>query len=116
MDIEEYKAFTAKRGYLAAGTEEAKMMRPAAVEAQRITAQINGAFHTPEELRSLFSELIGQPVDESFALFPPVYSDFGKNIRVGKTSLSIRAAVFRIRAAWRSATAASSGIRSSLRR
>lgn len=84
MDIEEYKAFTAKRGYLAAGTEEAKMMRPAAVEAQRITAQINGAFHTPEELRALFSELIGQPVDESFALFPPVYSDFGKNIKVGK--------------------------------
>lgn len=84
MDIEEYKAFTAKRGYLAAGTEEAKMMRPAAVEAQRITAQINGAFHTPEELRALFSELIGRPVDESFALFPPVYSDFGKNIKVGK--------------------------------
>lgn len=33
MDIEEYKAYTAKGGYLEAGTEAAKMMRPAAVEA-----------------------------------------------------------------------------------
>lgn len=75
MDIEEYKAYTAKGGYLEAGTEAAKMMRPAAVEAQRITAVINGAFHTPEELRALFSELTGQRVDETFALFPPVYTD-----------------------------------------
>lgn len=85
MNIEEYKAYTAKGGYLEAGTEAAKMMRPAAVEAQRITAAINGAFHTPEELRALFSELTGQRVDETFALFPPVYTDFGKNIRVGKS-------------------------------
>ena len=84
MDIEEYKAYTAKRGYLAAGSEAAALMRPAAREAQRITAKINGAYHTAEELRALFFELTGQEEEETFTLFPPVYSDFGKNIRVGK--------------------------------
>lgn len=30
------------------------------------------------------SQLIGRPVDESFALFPPFYTDCGKNIHIGK--------------------------------
>ncbi|MBQ7199971.1 MAG: sugar O-acetyltransferase, partial [Eubacterium sp.] len=38
----------------------------------------------PEELRELFSKLIGKPVDEQFGLFPPFYTDFGKNIALGK--------------------------------
>lgn len=53
-------------------------------EALRITAEINGSYHQPEELRALFSQLIGRPVDESFALFPPFYTDCGKNIHIGK--------------------------------
>lgn len=44
----------------------------------------NGSYHEPEQLRALFSELTGRPVDESFALFPPFYTDCGKNIHVGK--------------------------------
>ena len=32
----------------------------------------------------MFSQLIGQPVDESFALFPPFHTDCGKNIHIGK--------------------------------
>ena len=39
---------------------------------------------TPEELRELFSRLTGRPVDESFGLFPPFYTDCGKNIHIGK--------------------------------
>jgi acetyltransferase-like isoleucine patch superfamily enzyme len=50
----------------------------------RITAELNGSYHTPEEVRALVSELIGKPVDESFAMFPPFYTDFGKNITIGK--------------------------------
>jgi acetyltransferase-like isoleucine patch superfamily enzyme len=30
------------------------------------------------------SELTGKPVDESFSMFPPFYTDFGKNITIGK--------------------------------
>lgn len=53
-------------------------------EALKITSEINGSYHEPEELRRLFSRLIGKEVDESFALFPPFYTDCGKNITIGK--------------------------------
>ena len=42
-----------------------------------------GIVWTPEELRRLFSQLIGAPVDETFGLFPPFYTDCGKNIHIG---------------------------------
>lgn len=53
-------------------------------EAMKITAELNGRYHEPEEIRTLFSELIGKPVDQSFRLFPPFYTDCGKNITIGK--------------------------------
>ena len=37
-----------------------------------------------EEIRALFSQLIGKPVDESFTLFPPFTTDCGKNLSLGK--------------------------------
>lgn len=39
---------------------------------------------TPEEIRNIFSELTGRQVDKTFGLFPPFYTDCGKNITVGK--------------------------------
>lgn len=53
-------------------------------EAMKITAELNGRYHEPEEIKTLFSELIGKPVDQSFRLFPPFYTDCGKNITIGK--------------------------------
>ncbi|MFG6429472.1 DapH/DapD/GlmU-related protein [Roseateles sp. LYH14W] len=53
-------------------------------EAQRVVAQMNTGYHDAAEVRALFSHLTGTQVDESFALLPPFYSDFGRNIRVGK--------------------------------
>jgi acetyltransferase-like isoleucine patch superfamily enzyme len=55
-----------------------------AQEAMRITCDLNAAYHEPEEVRALMSRLTGKPVDESFALFPPFYTDCGKNITIGK--------------------------------
>lgn len=52
--------------------------------ALRITAEINTGYHEPDELRALFSKLIGKPVDDSFGLFPPFHTDCGQNITVGK--------------------------------
>lgn len=54
-------------------------------EAMQITATLNSAYHSPEEVRRLFSELTGQTIDDSFMLFPPFNADFGKNITIGKT-------------------------------
>ncbi|MCI1634594.1 MAG: hypothetical protein LKI20_00040 [Bifidobacterium sp.] len=53
-------------------------------EAQRITCDLNYRFHTKEEIRELFSRLIDKPVDDEFGLFPPFYTDCGKNISLGK--------------------------------
>lgn len=66
------------------GGEAHQFMHGVSQEALRITAEINTGYHTPEELRKLFSQLIGQPVDESFGLFPPFHTDCGKNIHIGK--------------------------------
>lgn len=53
-------------------------------EALKITAEINGSYHEPEELVQLLSRLTGKPVDASVRLFPPFYTDCGKNITLGK--------------------------------
>lgn len=52
-------------------------------EALKITTEINGGYHTPDEIRLLMCRLIGQELDENFGLFPPFYTDCGKNIKLG---------------------------------
>lgn len=61
-----------------------EVMHRLSQEAIRITLEINNSYHTQDEIASLMSELTGQKVDESFRLFPPFYTDCGKNIRIGK--------------------------------
>lgn len=53
-------------------------------EALKLTAKLNSSYCTPEKIHTIFSELTGQTVDESFSMFPPFYTDCGKNIHVGK--------------------------------
>lgn len=53
-------------------------------EAIKITMEMNNSYHTPEELRKMMSWLIGKRVDDTFRLFPPFYTDFGKNMTIGK--------------------------------
>lgn len=84
MTIEEYKTFTARGEHIEAGGDKHLLMHSAAQEAMRITGEINCGYHTPEEIRALVSELVGYEVDKSFGLFPPIYTDFGKNIKIGK--------------------------------
>ncbi len=64
--------------------EVIELMRYYSREAQKITMQMNTVYHEPDELADLFSRLIGKPVGEGFGLFPPFYTDFGKNITIGK--------------------------------
>ncbi len=61
-----------------------RLMDQMSDEARRITFELNSAYHTPSEVRALLSRLFGYEVDPSFRVFPPFYSDFGKNIRIGK--------------------------------
>lgn len=59
-------------------------MHKTAQEALRITSELNGSYHEPEKVRELLAELIGTQVEESVTVFPPFYSDFGKNITLSK--------------------------------
>ena len=52
-------------------------------EAIKITMEMNNSYHTPEKLRKMMSWLIGKRVDDTFRLFPPFYTDFGKNMTIG---------------------------------
>lgn len=66
------------------GLKDPEAMRAASQRTLRLTMELNGTYHTPEEVRALFFQLINQPVDETFCLFPPFYTDYGQNITVGK--------------------------------
>ena len=66
------------------GTEAHDLLVRCSNEAMRITAELNGSYHTPEEIRGLVSQLIGKPLDDGFTMFPPFYTDFGKNISIGR--------------------------------
>ena len=52
-------------------------------EAIRLYMEINTKYHTQEELQVLFQRLTGRQAGEGFRLFPPFYTDFGKNITIG---------------------------------
>lgn len=84
MDLNEFLEHLNSGEKVQGGSEVHQFMHGVSQEALRITAEINTGYHTPEELRALFSQLIGQPVDESFGMFPPFYTDCGKNIHIGK--------------------------------
>ena len=53
-------------------------------EAMKITNLMNNKYLPPADLRRYMSVLIGQEVDEGFGLFPPFFTDCGKNIHLGK--------------------------------
>ena len=84
MDIEQFKKEMQNRTYVVAGGEAHLHMIEVVETARKIMAKINNSYHTMPELRQLFAELTGQEVDEKFTLFPPFYTDYGKNITVGK--------------------------------
>lgn len=67
-----------------AGSEVHQKMTELSNEAMKITARLNQGYHTPEEIRQLMSELTGKEIDKSFGLFPPFYTDCGKNTHIGK--------------------------------
>lgn len=53
-------------------------------QAMKLTTELNSSYHTPKEIQEIFSELTGRQVDKTFGMFPPFYTDCGKNITVGK--------------------------------
>ena len=83
MTINEFKDYV-KTGN-AHDTEDIHMfMDEMSDAARRITFRLNAAYHTQAEVRKLLSELFGCDVPSSLRVFPPFYTDFGKNITIGE--------------------------------
>lgn len=64
------------------------------LEAKRLTMELNTQVLDMDEIRALFSELTGQKVGADFQLWTPFYTDFGKNMRVGKNVFINHACTF----------------------
>ena len=84
MDTNQFLEIMNSGEYVVAGSEAHLVMHALSDEARKVTAELNNAYHTDEEIRSIFSKLIGKDVDKGFGLFPPFYTDCGKNISLGK--------------------------------
>jgi len=66
------------------GSAAHAFMHEASQEALRTLAELNGAYRSPDEVRALLSRLTGREVAESVTVFPPFYSEFGKNLTLGE--------------------------------
>lgn len=85
MTVEEIiRTFHDERKQNENNPERKKLFNALCQEAIQIGMEMNTKYHTPEELIQLMSQLIGKEVDKTFRLFPPFYTDFGKNITLGK--------------------------------
>ena len=83
MTLERFQQMIAA-GKPLAGEEMITFMREQSDATRRLLFDLNGSYHSPEEIVALFSRITDNKVDDSFHLFPPFYTDFGKNIHLGK--------------------------------
>ena len=85
MELEEFRELMAKGGRIAFPSDDVgAFMNEAADRSRRITMPMNSEYHTMDEIRSIMSELICEPVGEGFRIFPPFHADFGMNIHIGR--------------------------------
>lgn len=78
------REFQGKEGKAAADPKWREFFNAICQDAIRISMELNCQYHTPEEIRGIMGRLTGKKIDDSFRLFPPFYTDFGKNITIGK--------------------------------
>lgn len=84
MTTDEFISVMESGEVICAGSPVHVKMHELSQQAIRITMQINNAYHSHDEIIALMSELTGREVHESFGMFPPFYTDCGKNIHLGK--------------------------------
>lgn len=83
-DIEKFYKHMANKEVVDAESGMFDIFNKLSQEALQITMQLNNKYHTPAEIIDLFSKLTNKKIDKSFRLFPPFYTDCGKNITLGK--------------------------------
>ena len=67
-----------------AGSDVHQKMTELSNEAMKITFELNNSYHTPEEIKVLMEKLTGREFSEGAYMFPPFYTDCGKNLKIGR--------------------------------
>ena len=83
MEIKDFLAHMNSGKTVIAGSEIHQYMCMLSQEALKLTEELNNSYHTPEEIRKIFSKLTGKPMNDTLDIFPPFYTDCGKNIKIG---------------------------------
>ncbi len=84
MDLQDFLDHVNRGLLIEVGSEAHSFMSDAADQALRTVAEMNTGYRNPEEVRALLTRLTGKTVDKSVAVFPPFYSEFGKNLTLGE--------------------------------
>ena len=82
MELNEFLKYMESGAEIEAGSEAHLCMHKLSQEAIRLTTELNGSYHTNEEIVEIMCEITGRRVDETFSLFPPFYTDCGKNLKI----------------------------------
>ena len=78
MDLDSFLQHVAERRPL--NTPDIyELLNRASDEARRITFELNGSYHSMEEIRALLSRLFGRDVDDTLRVFPPFYTDLSSS-------------------------------------
>lgn len=94
MDLKKFLEIMDSGKEIMAGSREHQFMHDLSQEALKITMELNNQYHTGNEIRMLMEKLTGREIDETFSMFPPFYTDCGKNIKVGKNVFINAACMF----------------------
>ena len=84
MNIQEFRDYMASGKPVIAGSDVHMMFHQLSQEALRTTAEINGKYHTPDELHTLLEQLFGHEIPKNVGMFPPFHTDCGKNTVLGE--------------------------------
>jgi len=84
VELQELLTNMTAAGALYPNTKEHKAMNEVSKQARHLCAKLNTGIYNDEEIRQQMSQIIGQELDESFSIFLPFTTDFGKNTKIGK--------------------------------
>ena len=84
MELEKIRELMQQGARMKMGTELLQAFADYGEEARKITMEINNQYRTFDEVRELFCKLTASKIDKSCIWIPPFYTEFGKNIKLGK--------------------------------
>ena len=84
MTVEEFRARMATGEKIVANSPLHEYFHHYSDEARKIIAELNTGYHTNDEARAMLAKLWECELDESVCVWPPFYTDCGKNTHLGK--------------------------------